>query len=126
MKNNPNTLKDDIPSGGVTSFSTISGSIGNYGMWAAAGMYAVGLGYNQFISKTGHKLDKLAIAGLVATGVGAAFGAVHGIKEAREIQHYRNAIATKIDGLEQNAQADRSKIDELTRALEAKEQARAV
>lgn len=126
MKNNPNTLKDDIPSGGVTRFSTISGSIGNYGMWAAALTYVGRMGYDQFISKAGHKLDKIAIGGLVFTGIGAAFGAVHGIKEANEIQHYRNAIATKIDGLDKEVIASQAKIDELRQALEAKEQARGV
>lgn len=126
MKNNPNTLKDDIPSGGVTRFSTISGSIGNYGMWAAAATYVGRLGYDHFVSKTGHKLDRLAIGGLLITGVGAAFGAVHGIKEANDIQHYRNAMATKIDGLEQQATADRAKIEALSKALDEKEQARAV
>lgn len=126
MANDPKTLRDDIPSGGVTRFSTISGSIGNYGMWAAAGGYAVRLGHDKFISKSAHKLDKLAIAGVVATAVGAVFGAVHGIKEANELEHYRNAMAAKIDSMDQNAIADRAKIEELRKALVEKEPALAV
>lgn len=120
MKNPIDSLKDDLPSGGTTKFTSITGAIGNYGMILGAGTVVAHHVYNLAWKKDKSILrDKWGMATIIASAAGVAFGVVHGIKEARDIQNYREAVAGKIDALTARSQADQEKIDALIKAVQA-------
>lgn len=123
MKRNPDTLKDDIPSGGMTRFTSVFGAIGNYGMIGGAGMFVAEHAV-QILRGQHQPLGTWKIATVGATLVGAAFGAAYGIKEASDIQHYREALAHKVDSLNNKVTENEAKIAELYQAVQDKEKAR--
>lgn len=124
MSKPDDTLIDDLPSGGQTRFSTIFGAIGNYGMIGAGVSYGLTL-VNNTLTKNHKPMDKMTKIGLGITGVGVVLGAFHGVVEANSIQHYREAVANKIDGLEKRVITDHEKITQLYETVQAQEQARA-
>ena len=117
------SIKDDLPPGGQTKFSTIMNGVGNYSMLLGGGLFVGKQAYNLFTPKpTGTPMDKWAIAGIALAAVGAVIGAVHGSVEATNIQRYREAIADKIDGLNREVKADKAKIQDLYNKVQAQAQ----
>jgi len=114
------TLVNDLPPGGQTRFTSITGAIGNYGMIAGAGVFGAKLIVNHF-KKNHQPIDKWGMATIGATCVGSVFGILHGVKEANDIQHYREAVAGKIDELQRHAKADKAKITELYQRVQDQE-----
>jgi hypothetical protein len=119
------SIKDDLPPGGQTVFSSVFGAIGNYAMVGMA------------VAWSGHKLFKLANKTasenvpiqltVGVTTVGAVLGAIHGLVEAKNIKRYREAVADTIDGLNRELKTDKVKINELYKQVQdhAQEQGRA-
>ena len=119
------TLVDDLPPSSQTRFSTVFGAIGNYGMIGAGLSYGLTVVHGA-MSKNHKPIDNMTKIGFAITGVGVVLGAIHGVVEANSIQHYREAVAHKIDGLQKQITADRQKITTLYETVQAKETAKAI
>lgn len=118
-ENNPNTLLDDLPPGGQTRFSTVFGAIGNYGMIATGLAYGGRQAYYLATKNPNAlKFDRITSISLGMVALGSVIGTIHGFNEANNIQNYREAVANKIDALAHEAQGNREKIAELTRAVQ--------
>lgn len=119
MDTAPDSLHEELPPGGTTKFTSIFGAIGNYGMIAGAGMFGVRAINDKMHNRPNILNDKLGMVSVGVTLAGAVIGALHGIKEAHDIQNYREAVANKIDGMNKRISADQQKIDALYNAVHA-------
>ena len=116
MAHDSDTLEKELPSTGQNLVITALNGMGNGAMLAGGATFIGRQGY-ALLKKT--KAPEFGVTGVVLTTVGAAIGTLHGLKEGYDLQKYRIAVAKRIDGLEQERQADKAKIAELCEAVQA-------
>lgn len=102
------------------SASTFLNAIGNGWMIGTVPFVAA-----EFYSNiSGKKLSrKFHIGSALVTVASCGIGAAFGMKEARQLDQYRDSVSNHIDRISDKLDVANEKIDQLTRALEAKEQA---
>lgn len=103
-----------------SSISTLLNGIGNGWMIGTIPFITA-----EFYSNiTGKKLPKkLHVGSAVMTVASCAIGAYFGSREAKQLHNYRETLHGELSNLDQRLEASESKVDQLTRALEAKEKA---
>lgn len=112
------TLDRKLPSRRRSMVNSVLGGVGNWMMIGGIPYAAVSLAAEINDVKASKKLQAFALGGVV---VGAVYGAFAGLHEAKELDEYRNSLNDHIDTLTQEVRGNRTKIDALTKALDARD-----
>ncbi len=113
-------LESQLPPASQSRLTGILNGAGNGAMVGLAVPYAALKSYHYITKKPIPNVETVTTFGSV---LGAAIGAMFGIKESKQIENYRQSISTEVSTLHRRVNRANDKITELNRALEAKEQA---
>jgi len=98
--------------------NSVLGGMGNWMMIGGIPYAAISLAAEMNHTKPSKDLQAFAIGGVV---LGAVYGAFAGIREAKELDDYRNSLNDHIEVLTAEVRGNRTKIDALTKALDARD-----